>query len=269
MSMSNLVTNNRQPLILTLDTTSARASIALSQGAQLLGMLGITGNEKQSAHLLNEIDWLLKHLGYKITDIMALAVITGPGSFTGLRVSLATIKGLAHALNKPVITMNALEVVARISGPSTCTCVMLDAHRGEVFTQLFAVNDMGIPQPLSEVLIISLDSFLTQVSTLQQDHGVVSVIFTGDGVVLHQEKIVNYANQHKQTFQISKFLTSGFEGWILNPINDFLAPEASRYAYEKWAQGELSEAAQVNAYYIRPAEAEIKLKLGLLGKKQC
>jgi tRNA threonylcarbamoyladenosine biosynthesis protein TsaB len=265
--MSNLEPNLEQPLILVADTSSSRASLGIGQGAQLLGLFGLATDEKRSSHLLADIDRLLSRLDRRIQDVDLFGVLTGPGSFTGLRVGLATIKGFAHAGKKSIAGMTTLETIARACGPSVCTCSLINAYRGEVFAQLFSVSDVGEVLPLSEAIVAKLESVLAAVYDFQKEHKIGCAIFSGDGACLHAEEIARLAAGYGIPFQKAKLLTLMQAGWILHSLPDFLAADAVLYAYEKYLRGEAVEANQIAAYYIRPAEAEIKLKLGLIGKK--
>ena len=265
--MSNLEPKSEQPLILVADTSSMRSSLAVGRGDQLLGLLGLAADERRSSRLLSDIDWLLGRVGSTIHDLDLFGVITGPGSFTGLRVGLASLKGFAHAGQKPMVGMTTLETLARASGPSPCICPLINAYRGEVFAQLFSVNDQGEPSALSEAIVTKVESALDAVAEFQKEQRIERVIFTGDGAVLHSDEIAGLAAHYGQQFQKAKVLTLLPTGWILLSPPDFLAAEAALFAHEKFGRGEAVAAHQIAAYYIRPAEAEIKLKLGLIGKK--
>jgi len=265
--MSNLEPKSEQPLILVADTSSIRSSLAVGRGDELLGLLSLAADERRSARLLADIDWLLGRVGLSIHDLDLFGVITGPGSFTGLRVGLASLKGFAHAGQKPMIGMTALETLARAAGPSLCTCPLINAYRGEVFAQLFSMSDQGVLSVLSEAIVTKIESALDAVAEFQKEQGIERVIFTGDGALLHSDEIASRAAANGQRFQKAKVLTLMPTGWILLSPPGFLAAEAALFAHEKFLRGEAVAAHQIAAYYIRPAEAEIKLKLGLIGRK--
>jgi len=266
MTQTNI--ENLTPLILAVDTTSSRASMAISYGQNLLAELGIIGNERRSTNLLSEIDWLLTKANVAINDITAFGVLIGPGSFTGLRVGLATIKGFAHALNKPIVAMKSTEVIARACGVSDITCVILDAHRGEVFLQLFAVDNSGDIKELSELTIAKIDQVFPLIYQYQISENLPGVVFAGDAVQLYEEELLKFARENEIFTEKAKLLTTNRLGWILHKRVTFLAPEAAFYAAEKFSLGETLNASEVAAYYVRPSEAEVKLQLGLIGKKK-
>src|SRR2546426_7559948 len=95
--------------ILSLDTSSSAGSILLAEDERVLGEINLDSPETHSVRLLSGVDYLLKSLGFRLADVDAFAVISGPGSFTGIRIGLTTIKGLADSTSKPTIPITAFE----------------------------------------------------------------------------------------------------------------------------------------------------------------
>ena len=123
-------------LILAADTSGKQGSIALAHGlnngtCDVIEVVPLAGGTF-SAQLVPQIAALLSKHGFKKQDIDAFAVASGPGSFTGLRVGLAAIKGLAEILAKPIATVSLLEVVAIAGGTKGRVLAVLEAGRGEV-----------------------------------------------------------------------------------------------------------------------------------------
>ena len=146
-------------LILNIDTAITTASISIAKGGNILGEAFNTEQRDHGAFIQPAIKKILSISNYKLHVIDAVAVTAGPGSYTGLRVGLATAKGLCYALNKPLILINTLEVMAQASineriglktgNPPLTTrnslfSPMIDARRLEVFTALYN----GALQPL-------------------------------------------------------------------------------------------------------------------------
>jgi tRNA threonylcarbamoyladenosine biosynthesis protein TsaB len=134
-------------LILHIDTAVTTASVCISKDGVLLAMAE-NKNQKDHAEWLHPtIDRLLKENGIAINDLNAVAVSNGPGSYTGLRVGLASAKGFCFALNIPLIAISTLEVMTiaalesqstnQLVNQSTLFCPMIDARRMEVFTALY------------------------------------------------------------------------------------------------------------------------------------
>jgi len=166
------------PLILNIDTSTESASICLSKnGEQLL----LSQNNEQKDHsswLHVAIDEMMKAAGYKMKDLNAVAVAEGPGSYTGLRVGMATAKGLCYALQIPLITENTLKLMAFAASlqitddASALLCPMIDARRMEVFTALYKM-DLEELMP-SSAMILDENSFAPQL----QSH---KIFFFGSG----------------------------------------------------------------------------------------
>jgi tRNA threonylcarbamoyladenosine biosynthesis protein TsaB len=135
-------------LILNIDTSSENASICLAQDGVSIAMLENAEQRDHAAWIHPAIEKILKQVERSIQDIKAVAVTAGPGSYTGLRVGMATAKGLCYALNIPLITENTLKVMAlaakkhtgKTSNKNLLFCPMLDARRMEVFTGIFNNN---------------------------------------------------------------------------------------------------------------------------------
>src|SRR5438552_1209691 len=131
-------------LILAADTSGKQGSIALAHGlnngkCDVIEVVPLAGGTF-SAQLVPQIAALLSKHGFKKQDIDALAVASGPGSFTGLRVGLAAIKGLAEILGKPIATVSTLEVVAIAGGIQGRVLAVLDAGRGEAYAGEYKIT---------------------------------------------------------------------------------------------------------------------------------
>jgi tRNA threonylcarbamoyladenosine biosynthesis protein TsaB len=127
-------------LVLVTDTSGKQGSVALARGGKGAKPNGIAVIEEMplaggtfSAQLVPQIAALLAKNGFSKTDIDAFVVVSGPGSFTGLRVGLAAIKALAEILRKPIVPVSLLEVLALVSGAQGKILAALDAGRGEVY----------------------------------------------------------------------------------------------------------------------------------------
>jgi tRNA threonylcarbamoyladenosine biosynthesis protein TsaB len=131
-------------LILAADTSGKQGSIALAHGwndgkCDVIEVVPLAGGTF-SAQLVPQVAALLSKHGFKEQDIDAFAVASGPGSFTGLRVGLAAIKGLAEILGKPIATVSMLEVMAIAGGMQGRVLAFLDAGRGEAYLGRYEVS---------------------------------------------------------------------------------------------------------------------------------
>lgn len=128
--------------ILAIDTSSVSGSIALIEGGTLAGELTVGDVGRHSEWLLGAIDEFLKDLGVAVADVDLFAVGNGPGSFTGLRIGVSTLKGLAWALKRPVLGVSTLEALAmNVNASDALICPILDARKKEVYSALFRLRD--------------------------------------------------------------------------------------------------------------------------------
>jgi len=197
------------PLILNIDTATEFASICLSRDAVVIGFEENQEQKNHASFLQPAIKKMMHSLSYTLLDIDAIAVTNGPGSYTGLRVGLASAKGLCFALNKPLILLNTLKVMGlaiRIEeleignwklGENEQTrnltndkqqtrnllfCPMIDARRMEVFTALYDAELNEILKPTS--MILDNNSFSNELANYQ-------IIFSGNGSLKMKELQLN------------------------------------------------------------------------------
>ncbi len=133
-------------LILAADTSLPILSVALIADDQLLGATAMEGRSSRNEKLLPAIDWLLNETGSDRRSIDVFAVTRGPGSFTGVRIGLATMQGMALALGKPVCAMSTHEAIAPARGKWV---IMDDAGRGEFYVSMFENGQQMMPPRLA------------------------------------------------------------------------------------------------------------------------
>ncbi len=177
-------------LILNIDTATETAQVSFAKDGQVLHCLQNDLQKDHAAFLQTAIQKLLKNELYTLKDVDAVALTAGPGSYTGLRVGMASAKGLCYALNKPLITLNTLQVLTvsiqqLLQHPANILfCPMIDARRMEVFTALYNEALNPVLEPCA--MILQTDSFLQQ---LQQS----KIVFFGSGAAKWQS-ICNHPN---------------------------------------------------------------------------
>jgi tRNA threonylcarbamoyladenosine biosynthesis protein TsaB len=151
-------------LILNIDTATEAASICLSKDGEQLLLLQNNDQKDHAAWIHTAIDQMMGNAGYRMNDLDATAVVAGPGSYTGLRVGMATAKGLCYALGIPLITESSLKLMAfaareQSGDPGFFLCPMIDARRMEVFTALYDTKlEELIP---ATAMILDQNSFST------------------------------------------------------------------------------------------------------------
>ncbi|HEX2269570.1 MAG TPA: tRNA (adenosine(37)-N6)-threonylcarbamoyltransferase complex dimerization subunit type 1 TsaB [Pyrinomonadaceae bacterium] len=208
-----------RPLILSVETATLSGSVAVTRGDEVLGVIGGDPAVSHSNTLLVDVDKLLAQTQTSLSEIDLFAVAIGPGSFTGLRIGLATIKALGTTLNRPCVGIPTLEAVALSGGISERSVALLPAGRGEVFTQLFSVPDEHSVKALDEAAHIPP-------ARLSERYG------------------------HIKNLKWCDWRTA-------SPTNH-LAPYVARLALTKFRNKQIEEAHAIRAMYVRPADAQLK-----------
>jgi len=169
--------------LLAIETATSAQSVALFEEDRLLAEISYEAKAHKGGLLLPAVDRLLKQAGLAAKDLGAVAVSVGPGSFTGLRVGLATAKGLALGTGAMLVGVPTLEVLAEgYAVPDVTICALLDARRGEVFMALFRRRETHLER-------LSPDAVLTPEvvkSMLARAESPVHLI--GDGAVRYRER---------------------------------------------------------------------------------
>jgi tRNA threonylcarbamoyladenosine biosynthesis protein TsaB len=191
-------------LILALDTTTVSGSVALLENARLLAEINAESPTTHSSRLLRSIDDLLKRNSLEIQDIEGFAVAAGPGSFTGIRIGLSTIKAFAFASRKPVAPVSSLAALAMKlqETQGRLFCPLIDAKKGEVFAALFEQRGRNL-KPLIKEGAYGPDALLARLPAHRIIH------FIGSGVETYAEKIRAYLGDKARLSSRSPFI--GFE----------------------------------------------------------
>ncbi len=138
--------------VLAVDTTTERESVALVDGHEVLGEIRLLRTAQHSRRLLPAIASLLENVGMGAAEIEAYAVTAGPGSFTGLRVGISTIQGLALSLGRPCLGVSTLDVLAaRIRGTAPFLVAVMGGGRGQVFASAYDAHAASLGPPRTDV----------------------------------------------------------------------------------------------------------------------
>ena len=163
--------------LLAIDSSANVASAALMSDGVLIGEISTNYKKTQSQTLMPMIDALLRFVETDIQDIDLFAAANGPGSFTGLRIGLATIKGLAHACDKPVIGVSTLAGLAyNVPCCDGLIVPIMDARRDQVYTAAYIWKDNAL-QRIIEPCAVSIHTLLDNVKAQERQ-----AVFLGDGV---------------------------------------------------------------------------------------
>jgi tRNA threonylcarbamoyladenosine biosynthesis protein TsaB len=217
-------------VILSIDTAIDTASISLSVDGELLGAANNNEQREHAAFVQPAIHQLLQQNSLSIRQIDAVAVVAGPGSYTGLRVGMASAKGLCYALNKPLITLSTLEIMAAgaiglindQAWDATLVCPMIDARRMEVFTALYDLDMNLLAGPFAR----TLNAFSFEKELLNS-----RVLFTGNGVA----KWKPICNHHNASFS--------------SLVSNTLA--VNTLAYKKYKNKDFADLAYSEPFYLK------------------
>lgn len=203
------------PLILSIETSTTICSVAVHQDGELISLKELNESGAHSEKLIGMIDYVLLEARLEYAQLDAIAVSEGPGSYTGLRIGVSTAKGLAYALEKPLIGINTLQAIAssRVYQKDEIGIAVLDARRMEVYSQAFGQNLIEL-SPIESV-ILDDDAYSSYLRSNK-------VYFSGDAV----EKVKSVINHENAVFLENTGLSSlhmgklAFEKFVLRDFEE-------------------------------------------------
>lgn len=245
------------PLILSLETATMGGSVWVGRGESQLAVRVGDPAISQSNTLLRDIDDCLGEAALSLDDIDLFACASGPGSFTGLRIGIATLKALAATLNRPCVGIPTLHAVAHAAGPSKATVALLPAGRGEIFAQMFSVSNSS-----GEKIVKALDAaaHLAPDKLVERYGALPDVRWAGSGSHLHRASIERAAHDRGFVFgDASNDGTSktGMPAWELAADEKNLAGHVAALAKQAYEQGLMQQPEELLAIYVRPSDADL------------
>ena len=223
--------------ILAVDTATTSCSVAIVDKTSLLSEFTIDREETHSKHLMDMIKAVLRMAGINFSDLDGFAVTRGPGSFTGLRIGISTIKGLAVASEKPVVGVSSLEALAfQVSYSRDLICPILDARKGEVYFSRYRFLNGHLKKQTKE-RVAPPDKAVDDLNE--------SCLFVGNGALLYKEMILEKMGG-----------LASIAPMIQNTIR------ASTMAYlsmAKFEKNDTDDIEKIMPYYIRKSDAELNL----------
>ena len=224
--------------VLGLDSATNVASVAIVEDQKLLAEVTFNSKKNHSARLMPMLAWMLEEVQLTLDDLSGFAVAVGPGSFTGLRIGLATVKGLAHVKNKPVLAVPTLDgLAANLEGNRGLICPILNARKNEVYTALYRW-DGSENRRLTNYMAVNLETLVAYIEKEGDE-----VTFLGDGVPVYQETLLKMLPN-------ARFAPSS------NAI--CRGAQIARLGLEKLERGEVADYYSLEPLYIRESEAEVK-----------
>jgi tRNA threonylcarbamoyladenosine biosynthesis protein TsaB len=226
-------------IILSIDSSTPVAGIAVSDGMQLLGEITLNTKNTHSEKLMPLVKHLLDELALSVNDLDAIAVTQGPGSFTGLRIGMATAKGLAQGAGKKLIAVPTLDCLAQnlLHYPGII-CPIMNAQKKQVYTAIYRSGRNKLER-LSDYQAIAVEQLAAQLKELKED-----VWFVGDGVAAFADVFQELLGD------ACRFA----DGHNILPRAGALAMLAAERASEE----QFDDLYQAELIYIRKSEAEVQ-----------
>lgn len=215
--------------LLAVETSTLAGGVALLDDERVVGEYLLDVRVTHSERLMPAIDRLLGDAGWTVTTVQGLAVAVGPGSFTGLRIGLSAVKGLAWALGIPVAAVPTLDAMAAsLPFAGLPVCPVLDARKGEVYCSLYRWDGVGMRREWDYLALPpgSLGERLTEPTVL-----------LGDGAAQVPSRLGRLAPPHRR-------LPSAAAVGVLG--------------LDRFRAGDTVSAAELSPFYLRPSEAELR-----------
>jgi len=224
--------------ILALDTSGVTASIAILRDETVLAEIFLNLGRNHSEILLPYIDQLLAATGLELRAIDLFACTVGPGSFTGIRIGVSTVKGLALAVDRPIVGLSALDVLAmNAMGLQGKICPMIDARREQVYAGLYADNGS---ESLTNIITERLNKVTDFLELIAGE-----TVFIGTGAVKYGD--------------IIRRKLGGRGHFVVDHLQQVRASAVGVLAGRKALAGGLTDAVKLIPLYLRRSEAEEKI----------
>jgi tRNA threonylcarbamoyladenosine biosynthesis protein TsaB len=228
-------------LSLSVDTSTRSGSLAVLHDEGLLGLVGTSTDETYSSRLFRHLRFLLEELRLGLDQFDLFSVAAGPGSFTGLRVGLAAVKGWAEAYGKPVAAVSVLEAVAaQATTQAPLLISVVDARRGQLFGAVYERRGADLALRGDEVVMAPEEFFASLTGIVGGEPA--ALVTPTPGVVAEALE------------------GSPYRGVPVECVSSLLAGAIGRLGYRRAARGESGDALGLDANYVRRPDAEVKWK---------
>lgn len=235
------VLKSAEMMILALDTSSKYCSMALLQDSAVLASTSGIREEPYASRVFSDLGQILRQTGAQLEQIELFAVARGPGSFTGLRVGLAAVKGWAEVCSRPIAAVSVLEAIAAQASESAPLVVaVVDARGGQVFGGIYRRDKSGSRLELQGEELIAPQSEMYDIVSRQC--GRETPVF-----------VTTTAEAVRAAFSASLYAHAE-----LSEVPAELAPLIGRLGWQQSRRGELVDALQLEANYVRRSDAEVK-----------
>lgn len=223
--------------ILAADTTTRSCSVAVVSGSGLLAEITLDNDQTHARHLMKMVDRVMEMAGITLNELDGLAVTRGPGSFTGLRIGLSSIKGLGRATGKPIVAVSSLEALASQIGPVPMTVfALIDAYRKEVYLAGYHYETDHLKRVVPE-MVVAPEKIPAMVNG--------PCVFVGNGSVIYRSLLVeNLGAKACFTQDLNHTIRAGTVARIALPRLDV----------------DGCDAADIMPVYLRKSDAEIHFR---------
>jgi tRNA threonylcarbamoyladenosine biosynthesis protein TsaB len=247
-----------EALTLALDTATAERSVALLRGERPLVVRARGQREAGASTVLLDVDEALREAAVGLEEIELFAAATGPGSFTGIRAGLATVKALARTLGRRAAGVPTLHALAHAAGPAERLLAFIPAGRGEFFAQLLAVSPAGEVFEHEPPVHIAPEALLRRA----KEHGGGLKWACAGGAATFSEQLREAAREAGLQFgqDACAGLAAKDTEWLLCETRGALAPFVGLLARSRRSRaGGDAEEDPLKALYVRPSDAELKV----------
>jgi tRNA threonylcarbamoyladenosine biosynthesis protein TsaB len=204
----------------------------------VLAQLSLNHGQTHSRFVFEAIDGVLELSQVALDEIDAFGVTRGPGSFTGLRIGISAVKGLAFATGKPMLGISTLDALAhQVQGDGPLVCALMDARRDEIYWRVYRYED-GIPRPQTAEQVGPVDRLFDRIAE--------SCLFVGSGAVLYADRL---AQGVKPACRWAPAICH-----VIHPAT------VGRLAWKRYQQGRWDDALTLKPVYLRKSDAELNLK---------
>ena len=238
--------NSSEIKILALDSTAEVSSVAICKGERLLSEITVNTGNTHSETLLPAVEQALRMAELTVNDIDLFACSTGPGSFTGVRIGVATVKGVAYGKNKPCVSVSTLEALAyNLSGYKGIACPVMNARRSQVYNALFECENGKLTRlcPDRAIAISELDEELRSAGK--------PIYLCGDGYEITEK---GFKATIAEYVPVRQRYQSGYS--------------VAQIALKKLENNETLSDTELVPIYLRPSQAERERQAKLDAEKQ-
>ena len=229
--------------ILSVECSASPVSCAIVENGRVKGRYYLNMNMTHSQTLMPMTENVLNHAQLTINDIDGLCISNGPGSFTGVRIGISAIKGLAAPKNLPCVAVSTLRAMAHnYCGVDCIVCAVMDARCNQVYNALFEIKNGEINR-LCDDRALLCEELAVEIKNLSQNHDK-CVIIVGDGTDIFYPFVETYKNVRKSAPQ-NRFQNAVGVGLV---------------AFDSFQKGETIEASALLPFYLRLPQAERELK---------